>query len=98
MERPTASTQGFVGTGSQNFPLTRNDGIYNDRFIAKTKMKSLHAEGRALDIGLLASVPDEKLAGIQRFSTFIDNATLVGFQVVVQFEIHRGCGPLRVGG
>jgi hypothetical protein len=66
-----------------NFPQTRNDGIYNDRNIAGTNTKSLHAEGRALDIGLMVSRPDEKLIGDQLFDTFIEFAALVGFQEII---------------
>jgi hypothetical protein len=67
----------------QNFPQTRNDGIYNNRNIAGTHTPSLHAEGRALDIGLSVSHPDEKLIGDQLFKVFIDSATPVGFQELI---------------
>jgi hypothetical protein len=67
----------------QNFPQARNDGIYNPRNIAGTQTPSLHAEGRALDIGLSVTVPDEKLVGDQLFGVFVRSATLVGFQEII---------------
>ena len=66
-----------------NFPQTRNDGIYNDRDIAGTHTKSLHAEGRALDIGLSVSQPNEKLIGDQLFAAFIETAGDAGFQELI---------------
>jgi hypothetical protein len=66
-----------------NFPQTRNDGIYNPRNIAGTHTASLHAEGRALDIGLKVTVPDEKLIADQLFQLFVDSAALVGFQEII---------------
>jgi hypothetical protein len=66
-----------------NFPQTRNDGIYNDRNIAGTRTKSLHAEGRALDIGLSVTDPNEKLIGDQLFAAFIENAGVAGFQELI---------------
>jgi hypothetical protein len=66
-----------------NFHQTRNDGIYNNRNIAGTSTKSLHAEGRALDIGLMVSRPDEKLTGDQLFQAFMDCASQMGFQEVI---------------
>lgn len=67
----------------QNFPQTRNDGIYNPRNIAGTNTPSLHAEGRALDIGLRVALPDEKLIGDQLFDAFVESAALVGFQEII---------------
>jgi hypothetical protein len=46
-----------------NFPQVRNLGIYVCRNIKGTKTKSAHAEGRALDIGLRADRPAEKVIG-----------------------------------
>lgn len=67
----------------QNFPQTRNDGIYNNRNIAGTHTPSLHAEGRALDIGLSVSRPDEKLIADELFRVFVHSAALVGFQEII---------------
>ncbi|MDQ2776363.1 MAG: hypothetical protein M3Y57_15825 [Acidobacteriota bacterium] len=66
-----------------NFHQTRNDGIYNDRNIAGTTTKSLHAEGRALDIGLMVSRPYEKLIGDELFQAFIEYASQMGFQEII---------------
>jgi hypothetical protein len=66
-----------------NFPQVRNDGIYNDRDIAGTHIKSLHAEGRAIDLALRVSVPNEKLIGDQLFWAFREAAKDVGFQELI---------------
>jgi hypothetical protein len=57
-----------------NFPSVRNDGIYNPRNVAGTNIPSHHAEGRAVDLGLLATKPDEKLLGDRLFRILIENA------------------------
>ena len=66
-----------------NFPITRFDGIYNNRNIAGTSTKSLHAEGRALDIGLDVRKPAEKTVGDGLFQIFVDTATLAGFEEII---------------
>jgi hypothetical protein len=66
-----------------NFPQARNDGIYNDRKIAGKEKKSLHAEGRALDIGLLATRPIEKYIGDRLFDAFTRRAADMGLQEVI---------------
>jgi hypothetical protein len=66
-----------------NFPQTRFDGIYNPRNIAGTNTPSLHAEGRALDIGLSINVPIEKTIGDQLFDMFIDLAGDMGLQEII---------------
>ncbi len=53
-----------------NFPTTRNLGIYNHRVVAGTHTLSHHAEGRALDIGLLVRNPNEKVLGDNLFRIF----------------------------
>lgn len=67
----------------QNFPQAVNDGIFNPRNIAGTHTPSLHAEGRALDIGLRAAAPSEKLIADELFRTFIESAASVGFQEII---------------
>jgi hypothetical protein len=66
-----------------NFPTTRNLGIYNPRNVAGTKTPSHHAEGRALDIGLLASNPDEKPLGDELFQLFIDSEDDLGLDEII---------------
>ena len=66
-----------------NFPQTRFDGIYNPRNIAGTNIPSLHAEGRALDIGLKVTVPIEKTIGDGLFEMFVDLAGQMGIQEVI---------------
>jgi len=66
-----------------NFPQTRNLGIYNARNIAGTNTPSLHAEGRALDIGLLVSNPTEKYIGDELFELFIEHAQQMGLQEII---------------
>ena len=56
------------------FPQVRDEGIYVPRNIRGTKMQSPHAEGRAVDIGLRADLPNEKLIGDQLFRILIDCA------------------------
>ena len=66
-----------------NFPQTRFLGIYNRRNVAGTNTPSAHAEGRALDIGLLASRPGEKLLGDQLFGLLIRDAAELGLDHVI---------------
>lgn len=66
-----------------NFPQSRNDGIYNDRNIAGTQTKSLHAEGRALDIGLDVTNASDKLVADRLFDAFIDSAVEIGLQEII---------------
>ena len=66
-----------------NFPQTRFLGIYNRRNVAGTSVPSAHAEGRALDIGLLATQPNEKFLGDQLFQMFIQNAAELGLDHVI---------------
>jgi hypothetical protein len=63
-----------------NFPSTRFLGIYNNRNVRGGNTPSAHADGRALDIGLLATRPDEKEIGDGLFKIFIDNATELGIE------------------
>jgi hypothetical protein len=66
-----------------NFPQPRFLGIYNRRNVAGTSTPSAHAEGRALDIGLLVSRPDEKALGDQLFDLLIRNAAELGLDHVI---------------
>ena len=66
-----------------NFPETGNDGIYNDRNIAGSTRKSLHATGRAVDLKLSVSISSQKEIADRLFDIFIDNAVLVGFQEII---------------
>jgi hypothetical protein len=66
-----------------NFPQTRNLGIYNPRNVAGTNTPSAHAEGRALDIGLLVSRPNEKMIGDELFKLFIKNSGELGLDHVI---------------
>jgi hypothetical protein len=66
-----------------NFPQTRFDGIYNPRNIAGTNTPSLHAEGRALDIGLDVRKPAEKMIGDGLFKIFVDVAVQTGLEEVI---------------
>jgi len=66
-----------------SFPQTRFLGIYNQRNVAGTNVPSTHAEGRALDIGLLVSRPGEKGLGDQLFQLFIRNAVELGLDHVI---------------
>src|SRR5262249_24654347 len=66
-----------------NFPQTRFLGIYNRRNVAGTNTPSAHAEGRALDIGLLATQPGEKALADQLFDLLIQNAAELGLDHVI---------------
>jgi hypothetical protein len=66
-----------------NFPFARNLGIYNNRNVAGTSTPSAHAEGRALDIGLLVNVAREKTLGDRLFDIFIRDAAEIGMDHVI---------------
>ena len=66
-----------------NFPQVRNLGIYVCRNIKGTKTKSAHAEGRALDIGLRADRPAEKVIGDGLFHAIIRAAHRSGIDNVI---------------
>lgn len=68
---------------SANFPQARNLGIFNRRNIAGTTTPSLHAEGRAIDIGLKVSNSTEKTIGDQLFMAFTDLGSQIGLQEVI---------------
>lgn len=68
---------------SANFPQARNLGIFNPRNIAGTNRPSLHAEGRALDIGLNVSDGTEKTIGDELFRAFVELASSIGFEEVI---------------
>ena len=61
-----------------NFPQISETGIYNDRNIAGSQTKSAHAEGRALDIHLSATNPDQRSLGDQLFRALIRKAPFLG--------------------
>jgi len=66
-----------------NFPQVRNLGIYVCRNIKGTNVKSAHSEGRALDIGLLASNPSQRSIGDQIFKVLIKSAGQSGIDNVI---------------
>jgi len=79
-----------------NFPQVKNLGIYVCRDIKGTNLRSAHAEGRALDVGLRAHVPSEKLIGDQLFHALIRSASKSGIDNVIWnrqiWSVSRG-GP-----
>jgi hypothetical protein len=66
-----------------NFPQIRQTGIYNDRNIAGTSIKSAHAEGRALDIHLNATDPDQKFLAERLVQILIQRSTSMGVDNVI---------------
>jgi flagellar protein FlgJ len=66
-----------------NFLQISGTGIYNDRNVAGTNKKSAHAEGRALDIHLNVSRPDEKLIADNLYRIFIEAANQTGIDNVI---------------
>src|SRR5215831_10300140 len=66
-----------------NFPQVKNLGIYVCRNIKGTTTKSAHAEGRALDIGLNAHKPPEKVLGDAIFHALIRAAHRSGIDNVI---------------
>lgn len=68
---------------SVNFPQVRNLGIYSCRNVEGTSKKSAHAEGRALDVGLCASDPGERMLGDQLFLLIIKTAYQAGIDNVI---------------
>src|SRR4051812_9715241 len=66
-----------------NFPEARNLGIYSPRNVAGTNTPSAHAEGRALDIGLLVSRPREKTIGDGLFEALQKVGTVLGVDHVI---------------
>ena len=68
---------------SANFPQARNLGIFNARNIAGTNRPSLHAEGRALDIGLRVSDGTEEMIGDELFRAFVDLGSSIGLEEVI---------------
>lgn len=66
-----------------NFPQLRNLGIYVCRNVKGTNTKSAHAEGRALDIGVHANRPGERLIGDLLFKALIASAAKSGIDNVI---------------
>lgn len=66
-----------------NFPQVKNLGIYVCRNIKGTNTESAHAQGRALDIGLRAAWPAEKLIGDGIFHALIRAAHQSGIDNVI---------------
>lgn len=80
---PQPGTKALWQLIQANFPVARFDGIYNNRNIAGTKTPSLHAEGRALDIGLDVRNPKENTIGDGLFRIFGEVAVVAGIQEVI---------------
>ena len=72
-----------IRTIHANFPQTKNLGIYVCRNIKGTNTKSAHAQGRALDIGLNALRPEEKVIGDALFHALIRVAHHSGIDNVI---------------
>ncbi len=66
-----------------NFPKVANLGIYVCREIKGTSTKSAHAQGRALDIGVNAHRPAEKVVGDGLFHALIHAAHESGIDNVI---------------
>jgi len=66
-----------------NFPQVSNLGIYVCRNVKGTNSPSSHSEGRALDIGLKASIPAQRLIGDQLFRVLIESAHRSGIDNVI---------------
>ena len=66
-----------------NFPQVKNLGIYACRNIKGTNVKSAHAQGRELDIGLRVDRPAEKLIGDGIFLALIRAARSSGIDNVI---------------
>jgi hypothetical protein len=66
-----------------NFPQITRTGIYCDRYIAGTHIKSAHAEGRALDIHLSALESEQRTLGDQLFRVLIRKALPLGIVNVI---------------
>jgi len=66
-----------------NFHQVKNLGIYVCRNIKGTSTPSAHSEGRALDIGLHAGRPGERLIGDQLFQALIHSARKSGIDNVI---------------
>jgi Extensin-like protein C-terminus len=66
-----------------NFPQVKNLGIYVCRNIKGTNTKSAHAQGRALDIGLNAPRPAERVIGDALFHALIRAAHNSGIDNVI---------------
>lgn len=81
-----------------NFAQIRQTGIYNDRNVAGTNLKSSHAEGRAVDIHLNAFSSEEKGLGDELFHAIIRRATSIGVANVIWnrhiwSQLHGGPRP-----
>jgi hypothetical protein len=66
-----------------NFPNLKSLGIYVCRNVKGTNVKSAHAEGRALDIGVSANRPGERLIGDLLFKALIASAAKSGIDNVI---------------
>ena len=84
-----------------NFPQVRNLGIYVCRDIKGTNIRSAHAEGRALDVGLRAQISGERFLGDQLFHALIKSARQSGIDNIIWnhkvWSISQG-GPRPWGG
>jgi len=66
-----------------NFPQITQFGIYNDRNVAGTTVKSSHAEGRAIDIHLNARDSEQLGLGDQLVLAFTRKAPPLGIDNVI---------------
>ena len=66
-----------------NFPQITQVGIYNDRNIAGTNIKSAHAEGRAIDIHLNAFDSEQRHLGDQLVLALTGKARALGIDNVI---------------
>jgi hypothetical protein len=66
-----------------NFPMITATGIYNDRNVAGTNIKSSHAEGRGLDVHLSAGDQRQRLVGDQLFKGLQEVAAMSGIANVI---------------
>jgi hypothetical protein len=84
-----------------NFPQVKNLGIYVPRNIKGTSTQSAHSQGRALDIGLNALKPEEKVVGDAIFHGLIRAAHRSGIDNVIWnrqiWSVQHG-GPRPWGG
>jgi hypothetical protein len=81
--RPQPGPRAVWNAVQVRFPVTRFLGIYARRNVRGRNTPSAHAEGRALDIGLLVSRPTERDLGDRLFRIFIARAAELGLHHVI---------------
>ncbi|MEP7169352.1 MAG: hypothetical protein ABI855_08265, partial [Bacteroidota bacterium] len=67
----------------QNFPIITKVGILDDRYVAGTEKKSVHAQGRAVDIYLSIKNDEERNLADLLFKAFISHGPTVGIYCVI---------------